>query len=343
MKTTDPGHDSRLRQAVDRFLSLGRPGTTSAREAEVRQWLEANPQGAREFDDVAATWSKLDLVGGSSLVAQTLDRYRPENARAARRRFSVRSLLAASALAASILVAIAVLLPGQADRSQVYQTRLAEQSVAVLADGSTMHLNARSEVQVDYSDEARNVVLVDGEATFRVEHDTSRPFVVVVNGVSVRAVGTEFNVRREDARVTVSVLEGIVEVAGPTNSLVNKQVWHHELPSGRVLTVDRSSSAPKVELGTSDFARIKAWQAGRLAFQNEPLQSVVDAINRNITDGPIVIADEELRDLPVSMNFDVNQAKNFVSALLLGFPVEAEYLENGEIRLHVRRIGQPQV
>jgi transmembrane sensor len=310
----------------------------------VRHWLESNPHGAREFDDVAAAWNKLDLVGDSPQVAHTLDRYRQENAPASGRWPSARGPLAASALAASILVgvALAVTMTGQGKQPQVYQTRPAELSVAVLTDGSTMHLNALSEVQVDYSKAARHVVLVDGEATFRVEHDVSRPFVVVASGVSVRAVGTEFNVRREGTSITVSVLEGLVEVAGSMNSAIDKPVWRQELPHGRVLTVNQSTSAVAVELDTSQFARIKGWQNGRLSFHNEPLQSVVDAINRNINNGRIVIADEQLRDLPVNMNFDVNQAKNFVSALLLGFPVQAEYLKNGEIRLHYKHFERPQ-
>jgi transmembrane sensor len=344
MMSLDPERDSRLQQAADRFLSLGRPGTIDVREEEVREWLESDPQRPRDFNEIAETWEALDSIAGSPQVTDVLDRYRPNRISEGKRWCFAQGRLGMAALAASLLVGVGLALLMFRHESQpvLYKTSPAELSVAVLADGSTMHLNAKSEVQVDYSEGIRNVVLVDGEATFRVEHDTSRPFIVVVNGISVRAVGTEFNVRREDSNITVCVLEGVVEVTGSPGRPSNEPAWRQRLPHGRVLTVDRTTSALAVEIDTSEFARIRGWQVGRLSFQNEPLHSVVDAINRNTNNGPVVIADEALRDLPVNMNFDVSQARNFVSALLLGFPIEAEYLENGQILLHAKRPDRPQ-
>jgi transmembrane sensor len=340
MKGTRRGRDARLQKAVEQFLSLGQPATTTERESEVRESLGNDPETRREFDGVADAWRALELVRHSSEVSDTLARYGSEPVRNPVPRRWTPYLAAASVLVA-LGVSIALFLSGWGHRPQTYQTRFAEQSIALLADGSTMHLNARSEVRVNYTSAERHVELIDGEATFRVEHDVTRPFFVVVNGVSVRAVGTEFNVRREHDSLTVAVLEGVVEVAGSANELLHQHPWRQEVPIGRVLKMDQSTSAVKVEVGASDIARIKGWQAGRLVFQGEPLQSVVESVNRNIGSGPIVIADPAIRDLPVSMNFDIKQSKDFVSALLLGFPIEAEFLGNGEIHLHAKAIARP--
>jgi transmembrane sensor len=336
MKGPRRGRDDKLQIAVDQFLSLGLPESTAEHEAQVRESLQNDPENRREFNDVADSWRALDLARNSPEVLDTLARYGPNQIHPEPLRWT-KYLVAASVLVI-LGVSIALFSTGWSNRPQTYQTRFAEQSIALLADGSTMHLNARSSVQVDYSSAERHVKLIDGEATFRVEHDASRPFLVVVNGVSVRAVGTEFNVRRENDSLTVAVLEGVVEVTGSANDLLHQHPWRQVLPLGRVLKMDRATSAVKVEVGTSDIARIKGWQAGRLVFRSEPLHSVVEAVNRNIGNGPIVIADPAIRDLPVNMNFDIKQSKDFVSALLLGFPVDAEYLSSGEIHLRAKSV-----
>ncbi|HEY0941440.1 MAG TPA: FecR domain-containing protein [Steroidobacter sp.] len=339
MKGPRRGRDGKLQGAVDQFLSLGVPESTPEHEVQVREALENDAENKRKFNEVADAWRALDLARNSPEVLDTLARYGSNAVHPEPRRWT-KYLVAASVLM-FVGVSIALFSNGRSNQSQTYQTRLAEQSIALLADGSTMHLNARSAVQVDYSSAQRHVKLIDGEATFRVEHDATRPFLVIVDGVSVRAVGTEFNVRREHDSLTVAVLDGVVEVTGSANDLLHQHPWRQQLPLGRVLKMDRATSAVKVEVATADIARIKGWQAGRLVFQSEPLHSVVKAVNRNIDSGPIVIADPAIRDLPVNMNFDIKQSKDFVSALLLGFPVEAEYLSSGEIRLRAKSDIRP--
>src|SRR6185312_4127329 len=50
-----------------------------------------------------------------------------------------------------------------------YATGIGEQRTAKLADGSFIYLNTDSKVEVDFSDKARDVRLLRGEALFVVE------------------------------------------------------------------------------------------------------------------------------------------------------------------------------
>src|SRR5260370_1274200 len=61
-------------------------------------------------------------------------------------------------------------------------------------------------------DRRGGVRLTRGEAHLAVAKDSSRPFIVTAGGVSVRAVGTAFNVRRVEQRVEVFVTEGKVRI-----------------------------------------------------------------------------------------------------------------------------------
>src|SRR4051812_20643298 len=75
----------------------------------------------------------------------------------------------------------------------------------VLPDGTMVQLKDDAEISVAYSPAVRRVVLLRGEAHFEVRHDSARPFIVAVDSVEVRAVGTAFVVQRRAADVEVLV------------------------------------------------------------------------------------------------------------------------------------------
>src|SRR6185369_14177290 len=58
----------------------------------------------------------------------------------------------------------------------------------------------------------RDVDLLEGQALFRVAHNTARPFVVHSGTTSVVAVGTQFDVYKKQAATVVTVIDGKVEV-----------------------------------------------------------------------------------------------------------------------------------
>ena len=98
-----------------------------------------------------------------------------------------------------------------------YETRIGEQRDVLLSDGSRVTLNTNTALSVHYSKGRRFLVLERGEALFSVAHNTARPFDVAAAGTLTRAVGTEFNVDMRNTKVTVSVLEGVVQVSTATD------------------------------------------------------------------------------------------------------------------------------
>ena len=84
-----------------------------------------------------------------------------------------------------------------------------------LSDGSTITLNANSslDVMAGYGDKQR-LVLLKGEAFFHVKPAVKCPFYIQTKNVSVRVLGTSFNVKAYDHRgkVQVAVKTGRVQI-----------------------------------------------------------------------------------------------------------------------------------
>jgi len=121
-----------------------------------------------------------------------------------------RSFFAAAAVALAVVIGGAVW--WQANRYPLYSTDIGERRSITLADGSTVDLNARSKLRIEFSSAERRVELLDGQALFQVAKDKQRPFVVHSGDAIVRAVGTQFDVYRKDSGTTITVLEGRVAV-----------------------------------------------------------------------------------------------------------------------------------
>ncbi len=81
-------------------------------------------------------------------------------------------------------------------RSPMHQSEQTRRDVT-LADGSVVHLDVDSEINVSFSSGHRDITLVNGRALFEVAHDASRPFVVSAGQSHTTALGTHFQVQRE--------------------------------------------------------------------------------------------------------------------------------------------------
>ena len=216
----------------------------------------------------------------------------------------------------------------------------------VLADGTVVELNGAAVIVSDFNASERRVRLERGEAHFTVTKDAARPFIVTAAGVSVRAVGTAFNVRLADATVEVLVTEGQVRLQPPSAQTapvaLGNTATHSTSPTPEPLLAARqravvattpSAAAPEIAtLTPGEIARVLAWQHRLLDFTATPLGDVVAAFNRrNATQ--LVLADPGLAALRVNASLRSDNVIGFVKLLETGFGVRAERRGENEFLL----------
>lgn len=195
------------------------------------------------------------------------------------------------------------------DRAQTYATALGDQKAIKLNDGSVIHLNTGTKVEVRYSRSQRSIKLLEGEALFTVEKDPARPFVVTTDSAAVRAVGTQFNVYRNRHHTTeVAVLHGIVQVAetaAPINAPGNARsdTDSVRLVAGDEARIDGQGHIRKTT--TPNVQRAVAWRERRLVFPGDPIADIADEFNR-YNRIPIRVEGETIRQRRMSGVFDAD-------------------------------------
>lgn len=204
-----------------------------------------------------------------------------------------------------------------ADRPPTYESQVGEMRRLVLADGSVLTLNTDSAVVVRMAKDRRRIALKRGEASFEVAHDASRPFLVTAGDLTVRAVGTAFDVRLRGGRVDVAVTEGVVELsnaggrAGPPRRLAHGAAA--EARDGVVAVSPMPRQVAEQRL---------AWRDGLLIFQGESLAAAAAEFQRY--DGrKVVVVGDALAKRPVFGVFRTNNLDGFAeAAATLGARVE---------------------
>ena len=90
-------------------------------------------------------------------------------------------------------------------------------AITYLPDGTKIWLNAGSslEYSTDFNT-AKRIVKLTGEAFFKVKTNRSKPFIVMVDNLSIKAFGTSFNIKAypEEKQVVTTLVEGVVKIEG---------------------------------------------------------------------------------------------------------------------------------
>lgn len=146
----------------------------------------------------------------------------------------------------------------------------------VLPDGTRVWLNSDSEMKypLNFSGKIRKVYL-KGEAYFKVAHNKKKPFIVETDGVNVKVLGTEFNVRSyyDEAKLATTLVNGSVEIES-TRGVRNKLT----LNPGYQAVLEKTTGnlmAEKVNVG--DYI---AWKTGRFVFKHKRLEDVMLELSR---------------------------------------------------------------
>jgi transmembrane sensor len=287
-------------------------------------WLAASPDNARAYDRALDTWLEL---GRAAVEVDEALRAKPR-ARPSLERFFV-GAGAIAAVAAVALVVIPQVTP--APPAKAYVTAKGQHSRVRLADGSTIELNAGTRLSVRVSRDERRVVLDQGQAVFDVAADAKRPFVIAAGDRSVRVVGTQFDVRRRDGQLSVTVARGLVEVR-PEGGAAGSAYRLH--PGQRL---EHREGAETVRVTPATPEEVLGWRSGRLVYRDQPLSEVVADLNQQFST-PIVIEDARLAATPISGVLVLDDQDAVIRRLALLVSVTAVRSPAGVV---LRRDGAP--
>ncbi len=276
---------------------------TTEDAAELNQWLKESPENQRYFDDLSRIWvgsaEAIEAEYTDSDVAQSVNidaAWGKVKGRIHKPKPLTISWLSSNLLKIAAAVAfliVAVFYFKNTTPPQYNYVADARVVTDTLIDGSIITLNKKSSLTTVFSKKERRVRMT-GEAFFAVAPDKEKPFVIEVNSVEVKVVGTAFNVDEVSQRgkIIIVVEEGIVEVKGKNDNI--------RLIKGNRAVYDLATNT--FEKSENTDKNVVAYKTGKLEFEGVPLKNIVAQINKNY-DKNIVITSPSVENCPVTTTY----------------------------------------
>ncbi|MCU4677389.1 FecR domain-containing protein [Catenovulum sp. 2E275] len=229
----------------------------------------------------------------------------------------------------------------------IYVTRQGQTQTYELSDGSKVSLNTNSKMQVAFSKDTRDIHLLSGEAHFSVMKNAERPFNVYTDNGRVQAVGTAFNVYLNENILSVLVTEGKISVAKHAGFekiakdsgaaiKADKLDLLGYMVAGQTINIDITKPVKILKeemlsdvqvLDNDKLNNRQAWMSGYIIFSGEPLNVVVQQLNR-YADSKIIIVDPTISNMSIGGRFKLDEIDKMLSALEKDFGLHIVYFDN---------------
>lgn len=283
-------------------------GTCAADEMAACQYWRA------QHPDNELAWQRLDALGGrfaaipSGIGHATLDGARHDPQR--RRALKALAVLVAAGGAGVLATHNTGVQPWLAD----LRTGVGERRKITLPDGGSLHLNASTSVDIQYTSEQRLIRLYQGEIFVETATDSQRRlFWVNTSQGRLRALGTRFLVRERGELCDLAVYAGAVEVHpgnGSSASVVN-QGWQTRFG------VDGVQPPQAVDNERS------SWTDGVLVARQMRLADFTEEFDRQRPG--VLRCDPAVAELRISGVFPLDDSERALQAVARTLPVKVNY------------------
>lgn len=193
-----------------------------------------------------------------------------------------------------------------------YATAVGERRTVALADGTEIHLNTNTAIDVRYGEAQRLVILKYGEIFIQTGKDADvgaglRPFFVNAGESRLQAIGTQFLVQKDAGKTRLQVTEGRVAIRNASAIVAS---------AGDTYLIDDAGKTSLID--HSDFDAT-GWLDGALVARQMRLGDLVAQLARYRRGW--LRCDPAIADLRVSGVFQINDTDKALEALVQTLPI----------------------
>ncbi|HEX8021980.1 FecR domain-containing protein [Mucilaginibacter sp.] len=303
-------------------------GEATPTEVEaIQNWIAASPANRQEYDNFKLIWDEsqhiastknLDEDAAYLRLQKRLNNAAPTTAPTAQVRKMKTSWWVGIAASLLLVCTVAWLtISHYYDNKAIAFVKIdskAQTRVQTLPDGSVVTLNSHSTLiyPEKFTGKIRPVTML-GEAFFKVTPDKTKPFIIKVNGVTVRVVGTSFNVKSRNDKTQVIVETGIVNVSEKTKN-VNLN------PGEKVLVTKKDGLLAKESIKGRLY---NYYATHELVCDETPLHELVSSLNE-VYGAHIVIGNNGIANLPITTVFKDQSLDQVLLVISETFKIKVE-------------------
>jgi len=317
-------------------------GETSQEEKKIlNTWMEAAEENRRLFEEYRSVWEKMDRV--SSIAGLDMDaewKHLESHMKNITSGHAIRkgedpvrtrqTMYMVSRLAVAAAVVLMLLFGGLYTSRNIGNKTISTVDFSeeiILPDGSivTMNSNSRITYPKKFNKDQREISL-EGEGFFEVISNPEWPLIISTADVSVKVLGTSFNVNAYEANEEIEVIVKTGKVAVTRHGNVPQTIV---IKPGNKAVYNKTSE--DLSLSTKIDMNFMAWKTRSFVFKDQSLCEVVAALNK-VYGSDISIPSDSLKTAKITSSFNDQPLEAILNVLTETLDLDCvEY--NGRILL----------
>ncbi|MCK9410802.1 MAG: FecR family protein [Prolixibacteraceae bacterium] len=185
-----------------------------------------------------------------------------------------------------------------------------------LPDGTMVNLNSGSTLKfpTSFKNYETRLVYLSGEGNFKVTKNSEQPFVVDINKLQVKVLGTTFNVDAYPGNsvTTIALVEGKILLQNTVNDKISDLM---EMKPNQVAFFNQSENKLQWK-NENDLTKYIAWTDGKIVFSNDPINTVIHKLE-NWYNVDIELSDKKLENYRFTGTFIDEPLEQVLSILNL--------------------------
>lgn len=291
-------------------------------EEKVRNWLLENKNDPEKEEMSFHFWNSIrPVTDKNTLRSLNKVRMRVNMPNPVSKTVSLSAWIRVAAILLPILVIGGLLyFYYQPDRSELVEIQVpyGENKLITLADGSRVTLNSGTTFRYPENFEGNErKVYLNGEAFFSVTKNTGKPFIVSTKNISVKVLGTQFNVKAypTDLRTITTLQSGRVEIHTNTHQ---KFVLK---PDQQLTFNNKTRNTRLTNVAAEEFS---GWINGKLIFENASFSEIIRTLERHFNvkieiTGTAIAPPEELYTVKFLKNENLDEIFNVLKEIVGNF------------------------
>lgn len=313
---------SLIQQQAHNWLVRITSGDMSPEEAiSFKRWCAQSPQHASIFARTSRTWRLLEAAAKPELKSDpSISHPHRSSVQLSRRQF----LTAAAGVAGIALLSQ----PGlrrsfTGNPGDSIQTARGEQQNLNISQDITITLNTLTQLEVLGTNTTlgqHNVKLISGEIDIQCISPYEDINIIAANG-KVSSSGAHLSIRNLNNTVHVTCLDGFSDI--------HFKGHHTRIKTGEQVQYDRSSLSSPKQVDTNS---VNSWLNRILVFNDTPIDSVIDEVNR-YRSGKILLINSKIAKRRVQARFELDRLDEVITLMTNVYGLNSVSLPGGFVLL----------
>lgn len=320
--------ETKIKEEAIYWLACEKEGLNEFEKQELKHWLESNQEHQKAYNRMKLVHQMAKSISKEN--AQILSEQAHKEARKIKFLEKTRYFSSAAAILLIVCFSAFKIYDNNfaVQYSKTFQTDKTNLANQQLPDGSSIFIDAKTNLNIEFYKGKREVTLNDGRVMFEVAKDENRVFIIKNGDIKIEVVGTKFEVIHKRDTTTINVEEGIVKTYF-SSYFVDKQ-------NEKLLTKENSITYSNFQGNINNQEKINPekialWRENLIVLHKTSLKEALEEFSK-YTDIKVSFLSKEVAEYQITGEFSSNQFEIFLKTITKIYPIKIDKKDT-EIRV----------